>query len=83
MKQSQGKDGKAEVSLKHLHHVGADGVRFANVLSLFGPQWAGCLDINLSFVVVVQLLSHVQIFATPWTVAHQAPLSMGFPRQEY
>ena len=28
-----------------------------------------------------QLLSHV--FATPWTVAHQAPLSMGFSRQEY
>ena len=22
-------------------------------------------------------------FATPWTVAHQAPLSIGFPRQEY
>ena len=22
-------------------------------------------------------------FATPWTVARQAPLSMGFPRQEY
>ena len=28
-----------------------------------------------------QSLSHV--FVTPWTVAHQAPLSMGFPRQEY
>ena len=28
-------------------------------------------------------LSHVQIFATPWTVAHQAPLSMGFSGQEY
>ena len=25
----------------------------------------------------------VSDFATPWTVAHQAPLSMGFPRQEY
>ena len=25
-----------------------------------------------------QLLSHVRFFATPWTVAHQAPLSMGF-----
>ena len=25
----------------------------------------------------VQLLSHVQLFATPWTLAHQAPLSMG------
>ena len=31
-------------------------------------------------------LSHfscVRLFATPWTVAHQAPLSMGFSRQEY
>ena len=30
-----------------------------------------------------QLLSHVQLFVTLWTVAHQAPLSMEFPRQEY
>ena len=30
-----------------------------------------------------QSLSCVQLFVTPWTVAHQAPLSMGFPRQEY
>ena len=29
------------------------------------------------------LLSCVQLFATPWTVAHQAPLSMKFSRQEY
>ena len=28
-------------------------------------------------------LSHVQLFATQWTVAHQAPLSMEFSRQEY
>ena len=29
-------------------------------------------------------LSHVQLFsATPWIVAHQAPLSMGLPRKEY
>ena len=28
-------------------------------------------------------LSHIQLFATPWTVAHQAPLSVGFCRQEY
>ena len=27
-------------------------------------------------------LSHVQLFATPWTVAHQAPPSMGFSRRE-
>ena len=28
-------------------------------------------------------LSHVRLFATPWTVAYQASLSMGFSRQEY
>ena len=28
-------------------------------------------------------LSRVWLFATPWTAAHQAPLSMGFSRQEY
>ena len=31
----------------------------------------------------VKLLSRVWLFATPWTIAHQAPLSMGFSRQEY
>ena len=31
----------------------------------------------------VKSLSHVRLFVTPWTVAHQAPLSMGFSRQEY
>ena len=39
--------------------------------------------ITNSHVVVIQLPSHVQLSATPWTVAHQAPLSMGFSRQEY
>ena len=29
------------------------------------------------------MLSQVWLFTTPWAVAHQAPLSMGFPRQEY
>ena len=33
--------------------------------------------------VKVKLLSRVRLFATPWTVAHQARLSMGFSRQEY
>ena len=28
-------------------------------------------------------LSHVRLFVTPWTVAHQAPPSMEFSRQEY
>ena len=31
----------------------------------------------------VKSLSRVQLLATPWTAAHQAPPSMGFSRQEY
>ena len=33
--------------------------------------------------VKVKSLSRVQLFAIPWTVAYQAPLSMGFSMQEY
>ena len=36
----------------------------------------------LPYFVVVWSLSHVGLFVTPWTVAHQAPLAMGFSRQE-
>ena len=32
---------------------------------------------------VLSRLIHVRLFTTPWTVAHQSPLSMGFSRQEY
>ena len=37
----------------------------------------------LTVKVKVKSLSHVQLFATPWTVAYQASLSMGFSKQEY
>ena len=33
--------------------------------------------------VKVKSLSHVLLFATPWTIAYQAPPSVGFSRQEY
>ena len=33
--------------------------------------------------VKVKSRSRARLFATPWTVAHQAPLSVGFSRQEY
>ena len=34
-------------------------------------------------VLVVELLSHVLLFVTPWTIAHQVPLTMEFSQQEY
>ena len=41
------------------------------------------LSVQLRVCVYTQLLSHVQLFATLWTVARQALLSMEFSRQEY
>ena len=53
---------------------------------LFAPvTWSSNIS-PLSFSMAVRVLSHfscVRLFVTPWTVARQAPLSMGFSRQEY
>ena len=35
------------------------------------------------YCAVLSCFSRVQLLATLWTIAHQAPLSMGFSRQEY
>ena len=43
-----------------------------------------CVCVRLSLCVSVCIHSScVRLFATPWTVALQTPLSVGFPRQEY
>ena len=43
----------------------------------------GCHFLLQCMKMEVKSLSHVRLFATPWTAAYQAPLSMGFSRQEY
>ena len=43
--------------------------------------YAWHINIQLDSEVKVKSLSHVQLFVTPWTVAYQASLSMGFSRQ--
>ena len=45
------------------------------VASSFSDAW--------KWKVKVKSLSHVRLLATPWTAAYQAPLSVGFSRQEY
>ena len=47
-------------------------------------EWAAVSCSNAcKWKVKVKSLSHVQLFATPWTAAYQAPLSMRFSKQEY
>ena len=41
------------------------------------------LQHSLICVWVLSVSGHVQLFETLWTAAHQAPLSMGFSRQEH
>ena len=45
--------------------------------------WLYHSTVNLNCACVLSHLSRVQLFMTPRTVARQAPLSMGFSRQEY
>ena len=49
--------------------------------NLEGHSWKVYLLLGVH--VYPQFLSSVRLFVTPWTVACQAPLSMGFSRQEY
>ena len=42
-----------------------------------------CCTAYSSFACMLSHFSHVRLFATLWTVARQASLSMGFSRQEY
>ena len=46
-------------------------------------QWADQTIILIPNICMLGHFSHVWLFAAPWTVACQAPLSMGFFRQEY
>ena len=46
-------------------------------------KWRSRRSLMTDLSVCTQWLSRVQLPATPWTAAHQAPLSVGFPRQEY
>ena len=46
-------------------------------------EWVAISFSKTGLKVKVKSLSRVRLFATLWTVAHQAPLSMGFSRQDY
>ena len=45
--------------------------------------WNSKIVLSLLLLLLLSRFSRVRLFATPWTAAYQAPLSMGFSRQEY
>ena len=60
-----------------------DRTRVSRIVGRRLTVWAIREAGNTIVKVKVKSLSHIWLFATPWTVAHQAPPSMGFSRQEY
>ena len=67
--------GKLEVA-KQMARVSVD------ILGISELKWTGMGEFNSVQFSSFQSLSCVRLFATPWTVAYQAPLSRGFSRQE-
>ena len=63
-------------SAQHYLHTGVIIYKVTQRVPL-GCTWSGI------FLSLVKSLSRVRLFATSWTVAYQAPWSMGFSRQEY
>ena len=53
------------------------------MLIYYANNYIHITDVYMCVYVCVCVFSHVQLFVTSWTVACQAPLSMGFFRQEY
>ena len=54
------------------------------ILQARGLEWVAISFSNAwKWKVKVKSLSRIRLLATPWTAAYQAPLSMGFSRQEY
>ena len=63
---------------------GPPGSPIPGILQARTLEWVAISFSNASkWKVRVKSLSHVQLLATPWTVAYQAPLPMGFSRQDY
>ena len=55
----------------------------SSALGIFQARVLEWVAIAFFKKVKVKSLHHARLFATPWAIAHQAPLSMGFSRQEY
>ena len=61
----------------YIYYYGQESLRRNGVAIMVNKRVQNAVKLK------VKSLSHVQLFAIPWTVAHQSPLSMGLSRQEY
>ena len=79
------KPGHKSVTLVFVYEENEKSIFYLNLI--FFPPWHywertaySEVCVCVCVCVCAQLLSPVQLFGVPWTVVHQAPLSVGFPR---
>ena len=70
--------------LYQLSHKGGPGkIKGKRKRGLQRVRWLDAITDSMDMKVKVKSLSRVRLFVTPWSVAYQAPPSMGFSGQEY
>ena len=73
-----GRAGRSDTLSRALRAAGSRGLQGPAMRSFLSVTYPHPIPLKMK----VKLLSHVQLFVTPWTVAYQASPSMGFSRQE-
>ena len=63
--------------------ININNLRYGDDTTLMAESEEELKSLLMKVKVKVKSFSRVRLFVTPWTVAHQAPLSMEFSRQEY
>ena len=63
--------------------LGGDGNRNQGMVVKRAHDWYTDFSFSRHMHAMLSCFSHVQLFLTLWTVAHQATLAMGFSRSEY
>ena len=67
----------------HKVAIPVDNDKLIFMFGISQKQIYDCVGLWYNCTVKVKSLSRVQLFATPWTIAYQAPPSMGFSKQEH
>ena len=76
--------GKLCLTLRDPLDCSPPGSPVPGILQARTPEWAAISSSSAwKWKVRVKSLSRVRLLVTPWTAAHQAPPSLGFPRQEH
>ena len=71
------------IALCTLRKLAEPALTYLDISGDFSMNPVSCICSCLLLLLLLSHFSHVRLCATPWTAAQQAPLSLGFSRQEH